>query len=247
MSRTDFPEQIGNPYDQVDRAYERRLQQEAERPRGPDKRMLAGIGAACVLGVVGGFILKPTMEDQPAAERVQTRKVEMPTEPDGLDIIVDTRPPEPVTPLNPTLPTTPQTAPMDGYTPQPIPQPRVTVPPPVRTSQAPAQPRTGGPVMRPYEEAVRRPTPRVAARPSFNCRYARTPSERMVCVDPQLAAADRRLAQAYNQAIASGVPERVLRRQQDEWLGAREAAARYGPEDVSRVYEARISELQQMR
>ena len=28
---------------------------------------------------------------------------------------------------------------------------------------------------------------------------------------------------------------------------AREAAARYGPEDVQRVYDARISELEQMR
>ena len=68
----------------------------------------------------------------------------------------------------------------------------------------------------------------------------------MICVDPNLAAADRRLARAYREAIDAGIPERVLRRQQDAWLGARESAARYGPEDVARVYEARIAELEGM-
>lgn len=197
---------------------------------------MAGVAVAVALGLVGGFLMRPNLGDQAPAQRTQGRVVEIPTEPDGLDIIVDTRPPpaEPVTPLGPPAP---YTAPMEGYTPQPV--PRAPAP------QAPAPRVAEGAVMRPYVP-VARPAPRAAARPSFNCRYARTPSERMVCVDPHLAAADRRLARAYGEAIDAGVPERVLRRQQDVWLGAREGAARYGPEDVARVYEARISELQQM-
>jgi uncharacterized protein YecT (DUF1311 family) len=233
MSRTDFPERLDQPHDAPP----------PPRRNGADKRMLAGIGVACVLGVVGGFIMRPNLNDQPPAERVATRQAEIPREPEGLGIVVDrVPPPEPVTPLGPPAP---QTAPVEGYTPQPIPRPDAV--PPVRASQAPAPRVVNGAVMRPYSDVVRRPAPRVAARPSFNCRHARSQSERMVCVDPRLAAADRRLARAYSEAIQAGVPERVLRRQQDVWLGAREAASRYGPEDVARVYEARIAELQQMR
>lgn len=212
------------------------------RRRFGDKRMLAGIGAACALGLVGGFFMKPNLDDQPAMKRVNARTAEIPKEPDWLDIQVDrSPPPEPVVPLSPPAP---YTAPMEGYTPQPV--------QPAPAPQPATQPRVvNGAVMRPYtdvaREQARAPTPRQAARPSFNCRYARTPSEKLVCTDPNLAAADRRLARAYQQAVSSGVPERLLRRQQDEWLAARETAARYGPEDVERVYEARISELQQMR
>ena len=84
------------------------------------------------------------------------------------------------------------------------------------------------------------------ARPSFNCRYARTVSEQMVCADPYLAAADRRLARAYGQAIRRGIPEPELRRQQDIWLGVRESAARAGPEGVARAYAERTAQLQAM-
>lgn len=186
-----------------------------------DKPVMAGIAVAVALGLAGGFLMRPNLGDQAPAQRVSARKVEIPTEPDGLDIIVDTRP-APVEPVTPLGPPAPYTAPMEGFTPQPVPAPAPRV--------------VEGAVMRPY----------APARPSFNCRYARSQSERMVCVDPNLAAADRRLARAYGEAIDAGVPERVLRRQQDVWLGAREGAARYGPEDVARVYEARIAELQQM-
>ena len=243
MSPTDFPQQL------------RPIQTRQVGPSSPlpprrslgDKRVIAGVVAASALGIAGGFFMKPGLGDQQPARQAAVRKVEIPREPEGLGIIV-TPAPEPVTPV---LPPAPRTAPDAGYTPQPI--PRITAPPPVRTSQAPAAPRiVNGAVMKPYVEAVKRPAPvtrasRTTTRPSFNCRYARTTSERMICVDPNLAAADRRLAQAYSQAVASGIPERVLRRQQDEWLGAREAAARYGPRDVERVYNARIAELEQMR
>lgn len=82
-----------------------------------------------------------------------------------------------------------------------------------------------------------------AVRPSFDCRYARTASERMVCGDPELASYDRQLNGAFERAIRSGVPRRVLRADQDDWLGIREDAARYSRQAVLNVYRQRISEL----
>jgi uncharacterized protein YecT (DUF1311 family) len=179
---------------------------------------------ALALGLVGGLVMRPNLNDQPPVKPTVTRKAEIPREPEGLEIVV-APPPQPVTPLSPATPLDVRPAPMAKA---PAAAPRIV----------------NGAVMRPYSEAARRPPRR--ARPSFNCRFARSTSERMVCVDPDLAAADRRLARAYREAVDSGVPERVLRRQQDVWLGARESAARYGPEDVARVYEARIAELESM-
>ena len=88
--------------------------------------------------------------------------------------------------------------------------------------------------------------PRERANPSFNCRYARSTSEEMVCGDPQLAAADRRLNRAYERAIASGIPARELRAEQDDWLEIREDAARRSPSAVASVYEQRIRELNRL-
>ncbi len=86
---------------------------------------------------------------------------------------------------------------------------------------------------------------RRASSPSFNCRYARTRAEMMVCEDPRLAAADRRLAAAFRRAVDSGVPYGPLRRQQDRWLAARERAA-VSPEAVHMVYQQRIAELENL-
>ncbi|HEX6859401.1 MAG TPA: lysozyme inhibitor LprI family protein [Caulobacteraceae bacterium] len=195
-----------------------------------DKRVLAGIGAACVLGLLGGFLMKPNLDDQPPAKPTNARTAEIPREPEWLPIIVDRAPPpEPVTPLEPQ----PQTPPTPAQ-------------PPAQSSPHAADRPATKPYVEPKPKETRTPTPHQRARPSFNCRYARSPSERMVCADPNLAAADRRLARAYTQAVDSGVPERVLRRQQDVWLNAREQAASYGPEEVERVYDARIAELRSM-
>ena len=86
---------------------------------------------------------------------------------------------------------------------------------------------------------------RRTASPSFNCRYARTRAEMMVCEDPRLAAADRRLATAFRRAVDSGAPYGPLRRQQDRWLAARERAA-VSPEAVHMVYMQRIEELENL-
>ncbi|HEX6866837.1 MAG TPA: hypothetical protein VF122_06370, partial [Caulobacteraceae bacterium] len=182
-----FPEQI-----------ERAEPPPPPRGRPGEKMIVRGVAVALALGLVGGLVMRPNLEDQPPAKKVATRQVEIPREPEDLRILVAPAP-EPVTAVQPPNPG----------------------PPPM--AEAPAEPRV---VTRPYVEVEPRPAPRrTSSRPSFNCRFARSQSERMVCVDPNLAAADRRLAQAYREAIDSGIPERVLRRQQDVWLGARESAA----------------------
>ena len=94
-------------------------------------------------------------------------------------------------------------------------------------------------------EEAPRPRAVPVSRPSFDCRYARSRSERMVCEEPRLAAVDRRLAAAYRNAVDAGVPQRALRAQQDRWLAARERAA-VSPEAVHMVYEQRIAELEDM-
>jgi uncharacterized protein len=85
--------------------------------------------------------------------------------------------------------------------------------------------------------------PARASGPSFKCRYARTASERMVCARPELAAADRRLNAAYENAIAAGADRASLRLEQDRWLAIREGAAP-DPAAVRDVYERRIRELE---
>ena len=81
------------------------------------------------------------------------------------------------------------------------------------------------------------------ASPSFNCRFKQTRAEQMICENPDLAAADRRLNDAYEQAIASGVPRRALRQEQDRWLWIRDEAANNSPRAVAQVYAQRIAEL----
>ncbi len=79
-------------------------------------------------------------------------------------------------------------------------------------------------------------------RPSFNCRYARTRSERLVCGDAGLARLDRDLNRAFESAVASGVSRRALRAEQDSWLAVRESAAG-DPQAVADIYALRIEEL----
>jgi hypothetical protein len=69
------------------------------------------------------------------------------------------------------------------------------------------------------------------------------PGEAMVCSDRRLGARDRQLQRALREAEAAGVPASALRRQQARLVVARAAAAREAPWAVEDVYEARISEV----
>lgn len=71
-----------------------------------------------------------------------------------------------------------------------------------------------------------KPAPRSAAsaRPSFNCRYARTGSEVAVCNDGDLAALDRQMSAQYYRALASSDARqrRLLGATRDQFLRARD-------------------------
>lgn len=111
----------------------------------------------------------------------------------------------------------------------PFPQPPAT-PKPVASPTPPLPP----PLQRPRS---------VSARPSFNCRYARTRTEQLICGDEQLAALDRDMASLYYQAVAAADPEtrRILRGTRDRFLLRREQCE--GRRCVADSYEDRIDEI----
>jgi uncharacterized protein YecT (DUF1311 family) len=124
-------------------------------------------------------------------------------------------------------------------------------PPPVLALQGAPRPRDPPAPPAPVEPA---PPPPIRAAPPVVMADARTPAspcdglrsyaEQMVCSDPQLGAADRRLRRAFGAALRSGVPEDELRADQDEWLRIREGAARYSRNALMNVYHQRIDELE---
>ncbi|MFL6844688.1 MAG: lysozyme inhibitor LprI family protein [Allosphingosinicella sp.] len=106
----------------------------------------------------------------------------------------------------------------------------------------PARPQATSPPKPKVETASPQPL-RVTARPSFNCRYARTSTERMVCGSPVLAAKDREMASLFYALLADADPgtRAHLRRSRDAFLASRE---RCGSEDcVAAAYTARVAEL----
>jgi hypothetical protein len=97
---------------------------------------------------------------------------------------------------------------------------------------------------RPSGEAVQ-PT-KAAASPSFNCKHAKTGSEKMVCRSGLLAAADRRMSAVFYSEMASADAEakRTLRRTRDKFLARRE---RCSTEDcVARIYAERVLEIRRI-
>jgi len=233
---------------------------EAARPahkRGPSRALLlGGVAAALGLGLIFGVLARPELVtgDAPAA----APQVSTPTAADlpaaDPQLAVEVAPPAaapdaaadvgPLPVLRPEART--PAAPPPAAAPAPSPRFEAATPAP-RAAPSP-------PVARPATPAPTAPAPAQAPayaqddgpRPSFDCRYARSRSERMVCSDDRLAAADRRLARAYERAVAAGVPPRELRADQDDWLSIREDAARYGRGAVGNVYEQRIQELEDM-
>jgi hypothetical protein len=105
---------------------------------------------------------------------------------------------------------------------------KVALPPPKRVAIKPP--------------AVRRPVPRGEG-PMRVARANPCNANPFACGAQQLSVRERQLEQAYRSAEAAGVPAEALRRQQARWQNARAAAAREAPWAVEDVYEARISEL----
>lgn len=78
------------------------------------------------------------------------------------------------------------------------------------------------------------------------CAEAPSLAAQMVCRDPALAAADRRMRRAYDEALAAGVPAEILALEQSDWRDIREMAAQRSPRAVASIYRQRTDELRMM-
>ena len=131
----------------------------------------------------------------------------------------------------------------DTATAEARPQPQPVMPRPVQQAKAkPAVPEQLA--KRPKREPVRQASG--TASPSFNCKHAKTPSERMVCGSGSLAAADRRMAAVYYSQMASADADakRALRRTRDKFLARREHCS--SEACIARTYAERINEIRRI-
>ena len=202
----------------------------------------------------------------PGARLVQIRQLALEIAREGAPAYAQADPPAAPPPDSRAPPPEPTPAPASSQSARPpappvrSAEPAARPPAPVRrAAPAPApRPEPSGEIDREAYAAARRaeagPTaaevaaarPQAGRGPSFNCRYARSASERLVCDDPRLAALDRRLNAAYEDAIAAGVSRRRLRAEQDNWLLTREHAAP-DPDAVEDAYRRRIEELRSLQ
>lgn len=117
------------------------------------------------------------------------------------------------------------------------PEPVAAPPTAVRPDRAPVR----------TTDRTRGQSPKAAARPSFNCRYARTRGEIAICKDAGLAALDRQMASQYYRAIASAnaAQRRDLKASRDAFLrrrdGCRQAAC------IANSYQERMREIGEIR
>jgi hypothetical protein len=129
----------------------------------------------------------------------------------------------------------------------PVPIP--TQPPEVASAEPAPTPPVAEPAPRPAPPptAEKAPAPapatRVTVRPSFNCRYGKTRTERMICASPRLAAQDRAMASLYYDLMAGADPATRghLRRTRDAFLGRREQCRTESC--VDSTYASRMAEL----
>ncbi len=115
-----------------------------------------------------------------------------------------------------------------------------SLPPPSQPAPAPRP----IPTPAPRPRAIPAPSGGGVARPSYDCRRARTPSERAVCADSSLSALDRRMAGRYVNAIAAADPEQnqLLHTTRDRFLGYRERC-RSDNACIANVYRGRLREI----
>jgi uncharacterized protein YecT (DUF1311 family) len=113
---------------------------------------------------------------------------------------------------------------------EPASRPGPPPPPPVRTAEKAPAPAPA-------------PTTRITVRPSFNCRYGKTRTEKMICASPRLAAQDRAMASLYYDLMARADPATRghLRRSRDAFLGKREQCR--SESCVNSSYASRMAEL----
>lgn len=121
------------------------------------------------------------------------------------------------------------------------PRPKVSRPAPPPTTMATAEPRS-----MPKTEVRTQPQAKAVASPSFNCRHARSRSEKAVCGNGSLAAADRQMSAAYysEMARADAATKRTLRRSRDSFLAKRERCS--SDACVAQAYQERVAEIRRI-
>jgi hypothetical protein len=147
--------------------------------------------------------------------------------PPVADVAVNRNPPAPPS-ANPAPP--PVARPAPAPAPRPAPRPA----PAAKPAPAPA-PKAAAPA----------PT-RSAAKPSFNCRYAKARSEKLVCGSADLAARDRAMSSLYYSAIANADPatKARIRGTRDSFLRARNRCSTEAC--VANAYAARVAEIRRL-
>lgn len=132
----------------------------------------------------------------------------------------------------------PQRPPKPERTPERAPEPRQT---PRREVERRAPPPPSPSPSTRERAAVERSG---SANPSFNCRHARTRSERMVCGSGRLAALDRRMSSLYYATLedADGRQRAALRRSRDRFLAYRERCR--DETCVAEAYRDRMDEIE---
>jgi hypothetical protein len=119
--------------------------------------------------------------------------------------------------------------------------------PPVRTAEQRSETPPQSPVRTAERQPEAAPAPasatRVTVRPSFNCRYGKTRTEKMICASPRLAAQDRAMASLYYDLMSGADPATRghLRRSRDAFLGRRERCS--SESCVNSAYASRMAEL----
>jgi uncharacterized protein YecT (DUF1311 family) len=182
----------------------------------------AGVVGALALGLGLGFAARPDLGAAPAHAPMQPASVA------AQPLSVEVNPPAPPEAVRPAG--------------------KLEVLPPDMAQAAAQTSRTysaGDATLRWSGEAPQ-PQPVRSVGSSADCEAAASRAAQMVCEDPDLAAADRELNQAYRRALRSGAPVDQLREEQRDWLAIREDAARHSPRALANVYEQRIDDLNQI-
>lgn len=120
-------------------------------------------------------------------------------------------------------------------------QPRDTAP---QTPSSPRPVRIGPQISPPPPPVVRPPVrTRAASHPSFNCRSARSRSERMVCASDRLASLDRAMSSMFYSVMsdADSATRADLMRSRDRFLAWRERCA--DESCVVQAYDDRMAEI----
>jgi uncharacterized protein YecT (DUF1311 family) len=213
--------------------------QRDDRPPWRQPRLVGGAAAIAALGLLLGLAMRPEIAVSEGPTPMQP--VTPPVDGGQMDIVVNAqKPPAPVQAAPGKLEVLPPDMAAAA--------PRAVVPaaPARRFAQAPRASEPEPLVAPDPLPRLAEVSPRERVRPSFECRDARTRAEAIVCNDPALAAADRRMNQAFRRAVRSGAPYDQLRGEQDDFLSIREQAARRSPEAVASIYAQRIDELDAM-